>query len=100
MIPTAPPRNYVGEKPADPITFNIYPTESGSAAATLYEDDGLSPAYKTGLFLRTTLSVKRGRNGFEVSTDKTEGQYKPGPRRFNFVIKGWQSSAAIIRIKT
>ncbi len=100
MIPTAPPRNYIGEKPADPITFNIYPTESGSASAALYEDDGLSPAYKTGMFLRTTLSVKRVRNRFEVSTDKTEGQYNADPRRFNFVIKGSQSSATIIRIKT
>ena len=27
--------NYVGEKPVDPITFNIYPDERGSASTTL-----------------------------------------------------------------
>src|ERR1044071_6394379 len=60
MIPVGPSMNYVGEKPADPITVKIYPDESRSASGTLYEDDGLSPAYKTGAFLRTTFTSRRG----------------------------------------
>ncbi|HKV35282.1 MAG TPA: glycoside hydrolase family 31 protein, partial [Pyrinomonadaceae bacterium] len=32
MIPTVPPRNYVGEQPADPVTFVIYPDDKGFAA--------------------------------------------------------------------
>ena len=87
MIPVGPSLNYIGEKPFDPITFNIYPDDSGSATATLYEDDGLSPAYKTGAFRRTTLSARRGPRGFTISVGPVEGSYNPGPRKFDFVVK-------------
>jgi len=82
IIPTGPPLNYVGEKPVDPITFNIYPDDAGEASTTLYEDDGLSPAYKNGNFRRTTINFRRGE-----TVTRTEGPYNPGPRKFNFVVK-------------
>ena len=87
MIPVGPSVNYVGEKPVDPITFNIYPDDAGSASGTLYEDDGLSPAYKTGAFRRTRLTARRGPRGFTISIGPVEGSYKPGPRKFDFVVK-------------
>jgi len=85
MIPTIPARNYVRENPADPITFNMYPDENGLASGRLYEDDGISPAYKRGMFRRTTVSARRQGRGFVGSVDGTEGQYNPGPRKLNFV---------------
>ena len=87
IIPVGPSLNYVGEKPWDPITFQIYPDEAGSASATLYEDDGLSPAYKTGAFRRTSFSARRGPRGPVVSIGAPEGTYNPGPRKFNFVVR-------------
>ena len=87
IIPSGPSLNYVGEKPVDPITFNIYPDEKGAAAANFYEDDGLSPAYKTGAFRRTALSASRGARGFVVSIGAAEGSYHPSPRKFSFLIK-------------
>jgi alpha-glucosidase len=99
MIPTAPPRNYVGEKPGDPITFNIYPDDQGGASGELYEDDGTSPAYKRGVFLRTQVSARHDGRGFAISVDGTEGQYNPGARKLNFVLKG-NGSTRITRIKT
>lgn len=85
MIPVGPALNYVGEKPIDPIAFNIYPDDAGSASGSLYEDDGLSPAYKTGGFRRTKLTARRGPRGFNVSIGPVEGGYNPGPRKFTFV---------------
>jgi alpha-glucosidase len=85
IIPKAPEMKYVGEKRVDPITFAIYPDEKGSASTTLYEDDGLSPAYKQGVFRRTTLSVKHGVRGYLASLSAA-GSYSPGVRRFSFVI--------------
>jgi len=85
MIPVGPSLNYVGEKPFDPITFKIYPDNTGSAIGTLYEDDGLSPAYKNGAFRRTTFTARRGPRGFVVSVGKQEGSFDPGPRKFYFV---------------
>jgi alpha-glucosidase len=87
MMPVWPSLNYIGEKPIDAVTFNIYPDDSGSALATLYEDDGLSPSYKTGAFRRTTLTARRGPRGITVSTGPVEGSYNPGPRKFEFVVK-------------
>ncbi len=88
IIPLGPALNYVGEKPVDPITFNIYPDEAGSASAKLYEDDGLTPAYKNGAFRRTSLTTRRGPTGLVVSIGAAEGTYNPGARKFNFVVLG------------
>jgi len=87
MIPIWPSLNYIGEKPVSTISFNIYPDDSGLASATLYEDDGLSPSYKTGVFRRTTFTARRGPGGITISMEWAEGSYIPGPRKFSFVAK-------------
>jgi alpha-glucosidase (family GH31 glycosyl hydrolase) len=71
----------------DPMTFNIYPDDKGSASATLYEDDGVSPAYKQAGFRRTNISVKRAGLGYMVSTGAPQGSYNPGTRKFTFVVQ-------------
>ena len=88
MIPTVPPRNYVGERPGDPVTFVIYPDDKGFAAGRLYEDDGNSPAYKSGMFRRTGVSAHREGRGFVARIDGTIGQYNTGPRKLGFVVAG------------
>jgi alpha-glucosidase (family GH31 glycosyl hydrolase) len=88
--------NYTGEKAQDPITFNIYPDEKGSASVTLYEDDGASPAYKQGGFRRTTVDVKRVAAAYSVNIAAPEGSYNPGSRKFSFLIKaGGQTRNAV-----
>jgi alpha-glucosidase len=87
IIPTAPPMNYTGEKPRDPITFNIYPDANGKANTTLYEDDGSSPAYKQDGFRRTAVTVKRFGRTYFASVRAPEGSYQPGNRRFTFVVR-------------
>ncbi|HEY5073117.1 MAG TPA: DUF5110 domain-containing protein, partial [Pyrinomonadaceae bacterium] len=69
------------------ITFSIYPDDSGSASTTLYEDDGLSPAYKQGAFRRTSVRVSRTTNGYVASVGAPLGQFNPGTRKFSLVIK-------------
>jgi alpha-glucosidase (family GH31 glycosyl hydrolase) len=87
ILPLAPPMNYVGEKPLDPVTFSIYPDDSGSAATRLYEDDGTSPAYKNGAFRRTAINAKRSGGGYVVTIEAPEGKYEPGRRQLSFVIQ-------------
>jgi len=96
IIPSAPEMNYTGEKPVDPITFNLYTDDKGNASTTLYEDDGISPAYKQGSFRRTTLTATRAGGVFTINIGAAEGSYNPGPRRFSFVIKslGGQARSA------
>jgi alpha-glucosidase len=87
IIPMAPEMKYVGEKPVNPITFAIYPDEQGSATTTLYEDDGVSPAYLKGNFSRTAVNVSRGPTGYVVKLKSREGTYNPGVRKMLFEFK-------------
>ncbi|MDQ2855835.1 MAG: DUF5110 domain-containing protein, partial [Acidobacteriota bacterium] len=92
IIPVGPEMNYVGEKPSDPITLAIYPDEKGSATTSLYEDDGVTPDYLQGTFRRTTVSTRQNGGTYMVTLSAPEGTYKPGPRKFNFVIKSERSA--------
>lgn len=87
IIPTAPEMNYIGEKPWDPITFNIYPDDKGSASTTLYEDDGVSNAYRQGAFRRTIVNARRVGAGYVVTKSAPQGIYQPGGRRLSFIVK-------------
>jgi alpha-glucosidase (family GH31 glycosyl hydrolase) len=82
-----PEMSFVGEKKFDPLRFAIYPDESGSAATTIYEDDGLSPAYKQGAFRRTTITARRQGTGYVVTVKAPAGSFNPGPRQMIFEIK-------------
>jgi len=87
IIPTGPELKFVGEKPIDPLTFNIYPDDKGAASLTLYEDDGISPAYKQDGFRRTTISARRIGALYDVTVAAPAGKYQPGTRRFAFIMK-------------
>jgi alpha-glucosidase len=95
IIPSGPELKYVGEKAVDPITFNIYPDAEGSAATKLYEDDGISPAYKQGEVRRTTVSARRVGGVYNVNVGAPEGSYNPGARKFVFLVKTTGTPRAI-----
>ncbi len=87
IIPTGPAMNFTGEKPVDPLTFEIYPDDKGQSAATLYEDDGTSNDYRQGVFRRTAVKTIRAGSGIQIELDAPEGNYDPGPRSIVFTIK-------------
>jgi alpha-glucosidase len=98
IIPLGPLMNYVSEKSFDPIIFTVYPDADGSAATTLYEDDGLSPAYRQGTFRRTTVEARRVARGYVVKVGAPVGGYSPGARKFRFVVKPAHRSAKVTTI--
>ena len=54
IIPMQPEMQYVGEKPVDEITLDVYPTiEDGAFHFVLYEDDGETDAYQEGVYTTT-----------------------------------------------
>jgi alpha-glucosidase len=96
IIPMGPEMTYVGEKPTDPITFNIYPDDAGRAATSLYEDDGLSTDYKQGVFRRTEIQVSKLGKGFQIDLVAPSGSYRPSPRNLVFVIKSVQKPSRVL----
>jgi alpha-glucosidase len=86
IVPMGPEMSFVGQRKFDPLTFAVYPDENGAALTSLYEDDGLSPAYKQGAFRRTSISVSRVGSGYKVSISRPEGTFNPGTRLLRFEV--------------
>lgn len=54
IIPMQPVMQYVGEKPVDEITLDVFPTlTSGKFDFVMYEDDGETDAYQNGVYTTT-----------------------------------------------
>lgn len=77
IIPMYPDMNYVGEKPTDELTLEIYPY--GNTSFNLYEDDCLTRDYEKGEFAQTLISVSapEGKPGMvTVNIAKAKGDFK------------------------
>jgi alpha-glucosidase len=93
VLPMGPEMNYVGEKPTDPLSFEIYPDNQGNARTSLYEDDGVSPAYRNGVERRTTVTYRSA----SINVGAPTGSYQPGARNIVFVVHPVQPSARPIQ---
>ncbi len=95
IIPKGPAMNFVGEKPATPY-FLIYPDAQGKAQTTLYEDDGVSPAYKNGLYRKTSVQASETARGISITVNAPEGQFKTPSRIFSFIISTSLSPTQVV----
>jgi alpha-glucosidase len=84
IVPSTTSMQHVGEKPWDPIRFDIYPDEANAASGSLYEDDGHTPEYKAGAFRRTGIAWRDG----EIHLSAAEGKFTPPARTFEFLVHG------------
>jgi alpha-glucosidase len=87
IIPLGPDMKFVGEKPLDPINFNIYPDERGAASAVLYEDDGESPGYSSGVFRRTAVAYGTAAGRATIRVAAPQGSYRVAARQFIFSVR-------------
>jgi alpha-D-xyloside xylohydrolase len=72
IVPTGPEVQHVYEKPAEPLTLNIYTGADG--VYELYEDDGKTYEYETGAFSRIPLHYDE-QNGILTIGDRV-GAFK------------------------
>lgn len=87
IIPMGPAMNYVGEKTGSPLTFEIYPDDTGGASGTIYEDDGISLACEHGNFRRIAVHLTKSKTGFRLILDEPQGSFTPPPRSYHFLLK-------------
>jgi alpha-D-xyloside xylohydrolase len=94
ILPLGPVMQYVDEKPDAPLTLHVYTGADGRYS--LYEDDGVSNAYKTGQHTRIPFAYDDRRG--ELSIGPRAGSYagmaakrtfnirflKPGDRTVDF----------------
>lgn len=65
IIPFGPVKQYTAEKVDEPITLVIYPGADG--AFSLYEDDGISFAYRRGMWVKTQIAWDNARRRLLLS---------------------------------
>jgi alpha-glucosidase len=85
IIPMGPEMEYVDQKPADPLTLDIYP--AGTSGYRFYEDDGVSNGYLAGEFARTPFSCAAANGGVSIGIGATEGTYNGQLLQRTYILK-------------
>jgi alpha-glucosidase len=94
IIPIQPLVQSTDEKPQGPLTLRIYvPTRPGTTCqGTLYQDDGISFAFRTGAFLRIDSTCERTSEGLRVHIGKHDGTFQPWWHDLRIEVYGWTST--------
>ncbi len=121
IIPIQPLVQSTDEKPLGPLTLRVYApgassqnsvisTGGGAAAAverpasqslpgdchgTLYQDDGISFAFRNGAYLRMDSTCERTPEGLRIHIGKHEGTFQPWWNQIRVEVYGYNSTAAI-----
>ena len=84
IVPMQPDMAYIGEKPVDPLTLDIFP--SGRSRFNLYEDDGESLAYQEGMYAETAITCDEMAGQIDVRVAAPAGRFVVSPRAYEFRI--------------
>ena len=84
IIPMQEAMDYVGQKPVDRITFDLFP--GGSSEFTVYDDDGKSLDYQSGKFAATVIHSEQTEDRLDVQIDKPNGAYQLPKRTYRLKI--------------
>jgi alpha-glucosidase len=108
VIPLGPAMQYTGQKPVDPLSVHVYgfaPVDLAGArrisAFSLYEDDGLSIAYRGGEFQRTDLRFSQNEEmvRFDVSPESGDGDFQSVARRgYRLNFHGIEGAVSQVRL--
>jgi alpha-glucosidase len=75
-VPLWPEMNHVSEKPADPLTILLYPSE-GSGESVLYEDAGNGFGYERGEYTRRHVVCEVSGDEISLRLVEREGSFVP-----------------------
>ena len=77
----------MGEHPLDPLTLEIFPSaEQTEYRPTLYEDDGETTGYRTGVWARTAFQLTVQTDRVTLEMGKAQGQYSTQVRGRSYII--------------
>jgi alpha-glucosidase len=96
VVPMQPVMQYVGEKPADPLTLLV--ASADSAAAQQYEDDGLSFNYREGAFAKRTVSQRASAKMQTISVSAPQGSYRSGRSTVELTVLGVEQRPKEVRV--
>jgi hypothetical protein len=88
IIFSLPQIHYTSEHPWNKVIVDAFlPLENMETTRTLYEDDGISPAYQQGAFCKTAVIQSRIGNKIELMINAMKGNYKGALSMRDWVIR-------------
>lgn len=97
VIPTMPVMQFIHQREHYPVTFNLYLTQSGKSVFTLYEDDGITNAYKKDEAAYTVLSAEQGAGKTVIAVESlVKGNYKTVTRNVLLRFAGKPKPSSVI----
>ncbi len=87
IIPTQPLMEFVGQKPVDTITLDVFPAHQ-KTHFDYYDDDGTTYAYEHGAYYLRTLSTQRRSHAVYMSISAVKGSYVPDLQSFLIRVHG------------
>jgi len=80
IVPMGPSMDYVNDFQPNYLDLHVWP--SGTSAFTLYEDDGESLNYLSGVYAETDFTCTEQAGSTSFAIGEREGSYNPGARSF------------------
>lgn len=87
IIPKQPAMNFVGEKPVERLTLEIFPSEK-ETAFTVYDDDGNTYQYEKAQYFKQTVSVSKSGSRMTFKTSAPTGDYKSESKFYTVKLHG------------
>jgi alpha-glucosidase len=97
ILPFAPLVQSTQEKPNGPLQLKVYPENQGEeCVGSLYQDDGISFAYKENDFLRVKYDCESTGKGLRLHIGAREGRFQPWWTEIDVTIFDWSSTPASV----
>lgn len=75
IIPMYPYMDYVGQKPVDVLTLELWPS-ARKTSFTLYEDDFLTRDHEQGAYAKTVIDLQSAKGQTELTIHAAKGDFK------------------------
>ena len=79
------------EVPRGPLSLHVYPGEH--CAGHIYLDDGVSFAYRRGVYLRQSFTCVNGAASLDIAFARRAGSFAPWWQQIAIVVHGWSGGA-------
>lgn len=90
ILPMGPVMQHTDQVPLTALTVEVWPAEQETSFA-LYEDDGISFAYRQGVYALTTLRQRREGDGWTFTIAARQGNYQPPARTLTIKVHAWDA---------
>ena len=96
ILPLAPVVQSTAEKPRGPLTLQVYVGDH--CGGSLYQDDGTSFAYKSGVFLRMEFTCERNSDGLRIHVSPPSGSFGPWWNQIRLEVFGFKPNREEVQL--